>query len=49
LFDVRGGNGDVVRVLLDGGADPDAQNNHGISPLSIAEAVVNYDLMRIFR
>ena len=49
LFNVRDGDGKVVRALLAAGADPDAENNYGASPRSLASKVANYDLMRFFR
>ncbi len=41
--------GAVVHVLLAAGADPDLENNRGISPRGLAETVDNFDLMRFFR
>ena len=45
-----------VRFTLLGGnpgpahhRDPDAENNYGASPRSLASKVANYDLMRFFR
>ena len=49
LFNVRDGAGEVVRALVAAGADPDAENNYGASPRSLASTVANYDLMRFFR
>ena len=49
LFNVRDGDGEVVRTLLAAGADPDAVNNYGASPRGLASTVANYDLMRFFR
>lgn len=46
LFNVRDGEGQVVRVLLKAGADPDRKNLSGISPRDLAQTVANYDLMR---
>lgn len=46
LFNVCDGEGHVVRVLLDAGADPDRKNLSDISPRDLAEKVANYDLMR---
>lgn len=46
LFNVRNRDGEVIRVLLASGADPDLENNHGISPRRLAETVANYDLRR---
>jgi hypothetical protein len=49
LFNVRDGDGAVVRALLAAGADPNAENNYGASPRSLASTVANYDLMRFLR
>lgn len=46
LFNVHDGEGQVVRVLLDAGADPDRKNVSDTSPRDLAEKVANYDLMR---
>ena len=48
LFNASDAEGDVVRVLLAAGADPDLENYSGISPRSLAERVTNFDLMRFF-
>jgi ankyrin repeat protein len=45
----RDGDGEVVRALLDAGADPDVENNYGASPGSLASKVANYDLIRFFQ
>lgn len=41
--------GEVVRVLLAAGADPDASNKTGVSPRSLSARVSNFDLGRFFR
>lgn len=46
LFNVRDGEGRVVRVLLNAGADPDRKNHSDISPRDLAQSVANHDLMR---
>lgn len=48
LMNARDGEGEVVTVLLAGGADPDLQNFSGISPRSLAATITNFDLMRFF-
>jgi ankyrin repeat protein len=48
LMNGRDGDGEVVRVLLAAGADPDVENFSGISPRSLAETITNFDLMRFF-
>jgi ankyrin repeat protein len=39
----------VIGLLLDAGADVDAENNYGVSPRSLAELVSNFDLKRFLR
>ena len=46
LFSVRDRDGEVIRVLLASGADPELENNYGISARGLAETVDNYDLVR---
>jgi ankyrin repeat protein len=48
LVNVRDRDGEVIGVLLEAGADPDAKNYHGISARGLAASVTNYDLMRFF-
>ncbi len=39
-------NGDdsfFIKYLLKNGANPDLENNHGVSPLSLSETIANYD------
>ncbi|WP_020145880.1 ankyrin repeat domain-containing protein [Terracoccus sp. 273MFTsu3.1] len=48
LMNARDGDGEVVRVLLAAGADPDLENFSGISPRSLAETITNFHLMRFF-
>ena len=38
------GQGDVIKVLLSAGADKRLKNNHGISPLDLANTIANYDI-----
>lgn len=42
------GKGDVIRYLLSRGANKDQQNNHGVSPYSLAQLVANYNLHQFF-
>jgi uncharacterized protein len=49
LVNVRDGDGEVVRVLLDAGSDPHAQNSYGVSPRGLASKVTNYNLVRFFQ
>jgi ankyrin repeat protein len=46
-FDSRG-RGEVIRVLLEHGADPDFVNNAGVSPRQLAERIGNYDVGQYF-
>ena len=47
VFNSRG-NGDVIRLLRVRGADPYAQNSHGVSPLKLARTIANYDVRQFF-
>jgi ankyrin repeat protein len=42
------GAGDVIALLRAHGADPHAENGHGVSPLALAERIGNYDVRRHF-
>jgi ankyrin repeat protein len=42
------GNGDVIGLLRNAGADPFLQNNHGVSPLSLAHLIENYNVAQFF-
>jgi hypothetical protein len=46
-FDSRG-RGDVIRLLLSKGADPDAVNDSGGSSRQHAERIGNYDVKQFF-
>jgi ankyrin repeat protein len=37
MFSAQHGYNDIVRLLLDKGADPKAKGNHGISAIGFAE------------
>jgi ankyrin repeat protein len=43
------GNGSVILALLAAGANPNAANTSGISPLQLANTISNYDLKQYFR
>jgi ankyrin repeat protein len=47
VFNSRG-KGEIVQLLRNCGADPYAQNNHGVSPLSLARTIDNFDVRRFF-
>lgn len=48
LVNVRDRSGEIVYLLLRAGADPDVENNYGVSPRGLAERVSNFDLKRFF-
>src|SRR5262249_34884001 len=41
VFNCRG-QGILIKLLRDHGADPRVSNNHGVSPLSLAKTISNY-------
>lgn len=41
-------NGSVIELLLKDGANPDSANESGVSPLSLATSIGNYDLVQFF-
>ena len=42
------GRGEVIRALLEHGADPDLQNNYGATPRTAASSIANYDVATHF-
>lgn len=42
------GIGAVIKLLRDAGADPHATNASGVSPLSLARTIANYDVAQFF-
>lgn len=42
------GLGDMIRLLRSRGADPMKENNHGVSPVSLARSIANYDIASFF-
>jgi uncharacterized protein len=42
------GNGDVIGLLRRAGADPLVVNAYGISPLSLARTITNYNVVQFF-
>jgi uncharacterized protein len=47
VFSSRG-IGDVIELLREHGADPNALNAHGVSPLKLARTIANYDVAGFF-
>jgi ankyrin repeat protein len=47
VFDSRG-RGDLIALLRRAGADSTRANAHGVSPLSLARAIGNYDVKQFF-
>ena len=47
VFDSRG-RGEMIRLLLQAGADRDRKNRHGTSPWDLAETISNYDVKQWF-
>jgi uncharacterized protein len=43
-----GGDGAVIGLLLNAGADPLATNGSGVSPASLARTIANYDVAQYF-
>jgi uncharacterized protein len=48
VFNSRG-EGEVIGLLRERGADPHAANHDGQSPLALAQLIANYDVARHFR
>lgn len=40
------GKGEVVKLLIEHGADKDLINNHGISPFQLAKTIANYNVIQ---
>ena len=38
------GEGEVIKLLRTAGADPYATNSHGVSPLSLARSIANFNI-----
>jgi ankyrin repeat protein len=47
VFESRG-RGDLIKLLRGRGADPTLKNNHGVSPLSLARTIANFDVRQFF-
>ncbi len=42
------GDGRIIQMLLEKGANENSPNNYGISPASLANAIANYDVSKFF-
>ena len=42
------GNGSIISLLRQAGADARIENKHGVSPLSLAQTIGNYDVVQFF-
>ncbi len=42
------GDGSVIELLRSAGADPNAPNDSGVTPLELARTIANYDLAQFF-
>ncbi len=42
------GRGELIRLLREHGADPYDENNHSVSPVSLAHTIDNYDVKQFF-
>jgi ankyrin repeat protein len=42
------GRGEMIRLLLKKGANPENENNYGINPLKLASAIANYNVSQFF-
>jgi ankyrin repeat protein len=47
VFESRG-NGSVIQLLRRAGADPHAANSSGVTPLSLARTIANYNVRQFF-
>lgn len=47
VFESRG-DGNLIRLLRQHGADPTLLNNHGMSPVSLARSIANFDVQQFF-
>src|SRR5262245_44228615 len=48
VFNSRG-YGEVIKLLRNHGANPHTKNNHGVSPLSLARTIANFDVRQFFQ
>jgi len=42
------GRGEVIRLLINAGADQHLENHYGVSPLVLAESIANYSVLKWF-
>lgn len=42
------GRGEMIQLLLEFGGDKYLENNHGVSPIELAETIANHDLSKYF-
>ncbi|NJO25476.1 MAG: ankyrin repeat domain-containing protein [Bacteroidia bacterium] len=42
------GSGEIIKLLLLNGANPNIKNNYGISALDLAKSISNYDILQFF-
>ena len=43
------GDGQIITLLLSHGANPDSENDHGVTPRSLASTIANYDNEKFFK
>ena len=43
------GEGEIIKQLLRAGSNPDHENNHGVSPRTLALTIDNYDVKQFFK
>jgi uncharacterized protein len=48
LFNCKGKNNGIIKLLLDYNADPYIKNNYGVSAIDLAQQVTNFDLKVFF-
>lgn len=48
VFNCQDRGGEVIALLREAGADPYAQNDHGVSPCSLVKTIGNYNVAQYF-
>lgn len=43
------GNGEIIKILLANGADPNNKNDSGVSPFELAKTIGNYNITPFFK